>query len=293
MAIQYSGGTIVNYTFTDAGTRADLVAKLETQLGNAGWSTISGGGSSDVLMKSAVTAQGLSIRLRLYDPGSGNCPQFTIKNNAGTLTSSIAYLLPASAEWRIWACKYWFIMFRTGVTNRTTSRGVLAGGTIVGLPTNVLSIMGSDLDCGWMHFNGISDTDAVGHYSFRDRVATFSAAATAYGSSLYTSQMVNYTSSAHSTPSLATLRTTSYGAGGATDAVAWQDDSAPIIEPRIGWSSTSANTGQSKLKGFLADACILMKAVSGEATISNIDGHTWIAITDQGTNDGTLVCMVS
>ena len=122
MSIQYAGGTRINYTFTDAGTRLDLVNKLNAQLKLAGWSVISGDGTADVLMKTAVNPDGLSCRLRLYDPAANNCAQFTLKNNAGTLTSQIHYLLPGSWQWRIVANQYWFAMFRTTAANRNASR---------------------------------------------------------------------------------------------------------------------------------------------------------------------------
>jgi hypothetical protein len=273
MAIQYAGGTRVNYTFTDAGTRADLVSKLETKLGTAGWSTISGGGSSDVLMKSAVTPDGLSIRLRLYDPGSGNCAQFTIKNNAGTLTSQIHYLLPGSVEWRIIANKYWFLMFRTGAAARVAARGYLAGGTIW-VPSFVLTQMGSDLDCGFLLAHGVSDSDATIGVSWRNWLLD-----TRRASSLYTSFMIDV--SADGVPAQPYLMAPSVNINSTANiGVAWQGGDRHQMEALIAWAPGSTSTSSPTIKGQLFDAIVLSGKATGESTIT-FDGHTWIAVTDQ------------
>lgn len=275
MALQYAGGTRVNYTFTDANTRADLVAKLETQLGTAGWSTISGGGSSDVLMKSAVDANGLSIRLRLYDPGSGNCAQFTIKNNAGTLTSQIFYLLPGSFDWRIVANKYSFYMFRRGAAQRVASRAVLAAGTLW-VPSWVLTGMGSDLDAGWVMGNGASDTTTAAN-SWRNTLSNFTTTNSFRMSSLWTSYMNNYTVQNDTMP-----RFVLFQAVITVALTKWQDGSYPQVEAIIGWSADSSTTSvPCALKGQLYDGMLLTSLqAAGESTIT-FDGHTWIAITDQ------------
>lgn len=280
MSLQYAGGTRVNYTFTDAGTRADLVAKLETQLGNAGWSTISGGGSSDVLMKSAVTPDGLSIRVRLLEPGSGNCAQFTIKNNAGTLTSQIFYLLPGAFDWRIVANKFGFFMFRTGAAQRLASRAVLAAGTIW-VPSFVLSLMGSDLNCGWTMGNGASDTTAAAN-SWRNSLGLHTTTNTWRLSSLYTSYMNNYTVTNDAMPRFM-LAIHPHGSNIAYGVLKWQDDSYFQSEAVMGWSPDSTTSSiTSRWKGQLYDGMILTgaSAVVGESTVT-FDGHTWIAITDQ------------
>ncbi len=271
MAIQYAGGSRVNYTFTDAGTRADLVSKLETQLGNAGWSTISGAGTSDVLMKTAVTPEGLSVRARLYDPGSGNCAQFTLKKEDGS-ASSIAYLLPASAEWRIVANKYAFYMFRTTAAQKALARGILMGGTIWA-PSNIVAGL-NPLQLGWLMYTGSSDTDAVTKNSWRNRVGTWGSASP-YCSTLMNDFMVNYTAYTQSTPVLSILT----GTAGGVLPYRWLDDSRFLHEAWVAWSSTSGATGESKFVGQLHDAAIMTGTGTGESTVS-FDGHTWILITD-------------
>src|SRR4051812_47184678 len=98
MAIQYSG-TNYNSTFTcTTGTRQEIVTGLQTALTAAGWTVISGSGTGNVLMESATTPapQSLVMRVKLFDPGSGNCAQLVPRNQANThAMSNYLPLLPA------------------------------------------------------------------------------------------------------------------------------------------------------------------------------------------------------
>lgn len=276
MSIQYAGGTRVNTTFTDAGTRASLVSNLNTQLKNAGWSVISGDGTGDVLMKTAVTADGLSCRLRLLDPGSGNCAQFTLKNNAGTKTSQIHYLLPASAGWRIVANKFNFFMFRSGATQRNASRGVLYGGTIW-VPSYLVTYLGTDLDVGFIGGNGDSDTTQVnGHW--RTTLTYYSQ--TQWGSSLWLSNMINYGTGNAATPRIITATQGQFSTSWVPTNWDGSDDNRMLIEPLIYWSADTSSSSRPKLKGQLFDAVVMAGQYAGESLLS-FDGHSWISITDQ------------
>lgn len=276
MAIQYAGGTRVNYTFTDAGTRADLVSKLETQLGTVGWSTISGAGTGDVLMKSAVTPDGLSIRLRLYDPGSGNCAQFTMKNNANTLTSQVIYLLPASVNWRIVANKYGLAMLKSGAAYRAVGRAALFCGTIW-VPDYVLNVMGVDLDCGYIIGGGTSDTDTGNYATWRNHplFATSGVRATTLFRSFLLNQSASYGSGLPRL-SLASMQ------GDAAGMVAWEWEGGPRHgrEAVISWSPDNTTTTRPKIKGQVWDGLILSGKFDGEV-IRTFDGHSFITITDQ------------
>lgn len=288
MSLQYSGGTIVDTTFTSDGTRLNLVNNLNTQLKNAGWTAISGDGTGDVLMKSAVTAQGVSIRFRLLDPGSGNCAQVTMKNNAGTLTSAIGYILPSNGQsFRIWANKHWFAIYASGGVNQTAARWIYIGGTVVSLNTGQITSLGSDLDVGWAQYTGNSDSTTTGsNRTFRYSLweTTTGGSAVVYGSSLYASQMVNYTGDAHASPRLLTLWAAYPNVQGC---YRWQDNSNQQIEPLIAWSSSSSQSGETKIVGILSDAMVVGGAYVGESTIS-FDSHTWRAITNSAPVSGLI-----
>jgi hypothetical protein len=175
-SVLYSGGTIVNTTFTTTvGTRAEVVAGIETALTSAGWSTISGGGTGTVLMKSATTAspKSNSIRVRLNDPGSGNCAEVRIEDDSGTYASQNFYLLPAAGKvFRIIACQYNFFCF---TPQPSAAREFVCGGTLH-IPEFLESVTTGSL--GWMQGNAASDSDTSIRYTFRTRLGVYAAAFT-------------------------------------------------------------------------------------------------------------------
>lgn len=274
MSVQYSGGPYVNYPFTDAGTRLDLVNNLNAQLKEAGWSVISGDESADVLMKSAVTPAGLSVRLRLYDPGGGNCAQLFIKNNAGTLTSQAFYLLPESVGWRIVANPYWFGMFKSGAAYRNVGRSALFAGTIW-VPDSVATVMGSDLDCGFIQGVGSSDGDTGTSQSWRNRIAM---ADSMRASTLFRSFMLTGAYDNSGQPMLISPGPNCYQQGDSP--FEWEGGGRHDIEALIAWSPDGSTGTRAKIKGQLWDAMAMGGLFDGETTIS-FDGHTFIAVTDQ------------
>ncbi|HWR36362.1 MAG TPA: hypothetical protein VN622_10885 [Clostridia bacterium] len=291
MAIQYSGGTIVNTTFVSDGTRRQLVDQLAAALATAGWSYVSGSGTADVLMKTAVTPQGLSVRFRLYDSGAGNCAQFTMKNNAGTLTSAIAYMLPtAGRTFRIWANQYWFAMFASGAVYRSSPRNIMLGGTISGVPANILASLGADLDVGWFNWSGDTDTSVAFNFTFRDRLSSWGGTSNStYSASIWKSFLLNYSNYANSFPQFPMLVWYANG----TFCPNWDDGTVVQIDARIGWSATASINGTFRYKGFLSDAFVLGSMMNGESDLITFDGHTWMPITDQSASLATLYVMVS
>jgi hypothetical protein len=245
---------------------------LESALATAGWSTISGGGTGDVLMKTAVGPGGQSIRVRLLDPGSGNCAQITMKNNSGSLTSQTFFLLPESSSWRIVANKYSFYMFRTSAANRAAPRGVCMGGTIW-IPDFVLATMGSDFECGYMQGHATTDTDTTAGTSWRNSMDQ-----ARRNSSIWTGLVVDASANLNVAqpllmpPSLNSDNTANAG-------YRWQDGSLHQMEAIVGWAE-SGGGALCAFKGQLWDAMIVSGQAVGETTIT-FDGHTFIAITDQ------------
>lgn len=268
MAIQYSGGTIINTTFTSDGTRRNLVDNLAAALASAGWSYISGSGTGDVLMQSATTPQGLYIRFRIFDPGTGNCAQITMKDVSGTLTSAIGYMLPTSGkQFRIVANKYQFFFFSTGSDNRSTAREIALGGTLW-VPDFVFADLSPAFDLGWFGYTGVSDTTTTAINSFRLAPSMY------YGSTIYKTQLVNHTNGIP-LPGLVTLS----GTGNASYPYRWQTDALPTFEALMTFSSTGATNGEQKIVGAIWDAIQVAGPFVGESTIT-LDDRTWLAITD-------------
>ncbi len=127
MAIVYSGGPIINATFT-ATTRLSIVDNLKNQLVNANWTAT--GSSGDWVVTSALSPQSLQACVRLQDPGSGNCAQVTVRNAGGTLIGSTAkiFVYPSGNDYRVIANPYQFFLQEDNAPTSTNRRDFAAVG---------------------------------------------------------------------------------------------------------------------------------------------------------------------
>jgi hypothetical protein len=294
-SIIYSGGTIVDTTFTTTvGTRQEIVTALQTQLTAAGWSVISGGGSGNVLMKSATTAspKSNSIRVRLQDPGAGNCATLKIENDAGTLTSQAFFLLPAAGKvYKIIACQYNFFVY---TANPTAIREFACGGTLH-IPDHLDGVVTGSL--GWMHGN--SSTDAgVSAGSFRTVLSSWTNAA--YNSQIRNATLLNHNSAVGSAIAWQTLRVPSVGSAVqvSTGNIRWSDNAIVMTEALLGFG-IAATTDEPKWQGFIHNGMVTsLEFPADDRTITSWDGHSWAGITVNNTGSvllgrGTLFMAVT
>lgn len=158
MSIQYAGGTNV-FTTIAAGDRTTLVDNLKAQLVNAGWSVASGS-SGDWKLDSATTPRGHDVRLRVWDPGSGNCAELRIMNKAETLApAQSTFLLPGSGKtYYVIANKYQFFVY----TAYPSAAREVAICTVPCVPDFV-----STANCAMLMGNATSDTDTSIDGTFR------------------------------------------------------------------------------------------------------------------------------
>jgi hypothetical protein len=272
-AIQYSGTTIINTTFTQTlGTRREIVDNVSTQLQAAGW-TVATGSAGDITLKSLTTPQNYALRLRLYDPGgANNCAQLIPQSADGLIVGTYPmYLLPAVGKtWRIIANGYQVFVFTQGMT---AAREFVAAGTLwapTWLSLNALV---------WAHGNALTDATTTVAASYRTALnstgQTFILAGTWYWSASPASttggEQLVFPRSSTST------------------VYRWNDDSAMIAEPLMAWGMTSAGD-EAKLKGQLYDAAILSDTWISDQTIQ-FDSHNWYVLTNNNAA-GTLVLMV-
>lgn len=274
MAIQYSGGTLVNATFSPT-TRQHIVDNITTNLQTAGWSAISGtpGSSGDVTMESAATPAGAKIRFRFLEPGSGNCAQVTMKHSSGTPTSQIAYCLPSNT-WRIVADQYQFFAFMTGGSNATAARSQVLGGVLY--TPSFVSVSSGDA-VAWMQFVGTSDADTTAtRVSFRRMLRGGGSSSAAPNSNMFGSTLVETTSSQNGGLGMVVLQG-GYVAG--SSFYRWEDTTLLLYEPLVGWATGSAIGNEGRIKGQLWDAIVVSGAWTSETTVT-FDGHSFLAITD-------------
>jgi len=158
MATAFSGGTYVNTTFTGSSKSA-IISAIQTQLTNAGWSVASGGGTTNLLMKTALGADGSNQICVRFKDNSGTCVQVTLENVAGTLvqannTSTGGNLWPNSQTYTILASKYRFEIF---TSSKSARECVMAG--ILFIPSAMTSTVTT---AAYLMCNSQSDTDTTG-----------------------------------------------------------------------------------------------------------------------------------
>ncbi len=268
MAIQHPGGTIVNTTFT-GGTRAQIADAIKDALVAAGWTLVSSSGS-DHKLDSATTPQGLAIRVRVWDPGSGSCAQIRIMSkNEVIAPAQSAFLLPATGKtFRVIANKYQAFALVPGST--TVSRE-FAGFGVLYIPPHLAS---STTDAGWMVSNSRSDTDLSQGDSWRTRLAQIGGvwAVVFNGNGVGTG---NYGPGA---PRFAITGDPEYRPN---CMVRWGDDSYDIIDAVVGWGTTTWGD-EGKKRGLLWGALLLTASYAPDTTFTFDDGsgaHTFFVIT--------------
>ena len=215
------------------------------------------------------------MRVRVWDPGSGNCARFTIKNPAETLTSQEFWLLPnaGTKTWRIVANKYQFFIWTEG---NTAAREFIAFG-VLWIP----SFLSVTTICAWIQGNASSDTSTTIESSWRTQMGT-GAGTWPRCSMIVDSYLLNIGSSGKA----ASIRLFGVHPGlEDNNCIIWADDSRFLSDPLVGFGIT-AETEIAKLRGMLWGAVLLSGTQAGETTYT-FDGHNWIAATNNCVSDGT------
>lgn len=292
MAIQYSGGTNINTTFTNTtGTRREIVDGLVAALTSAGWSTFSGGGTGDVKMKTAITPQGNQIMLRIYDPGSGNCARlqlFTADNIRSQ--SDNVYLLPAVGKvWRVIACKYQFFIFVVG----SSAPRDFAMASAIYIPPFLNTLVTS---AGFLTGQSKTDTDTTSAGSFVRTMMT--AYHSSYGwqqngayiTNGFLFENANLTNGAAvGVANMAAPFLTNVYGGGYSTPYRWYDYSLRADDPLVGWGGASV-FDEALIRGQLWDAVLISEVFSADTTIS-FDSRTFWNMTanNQSTRHSVFV----
>lgn len=287
VATTYTGGTNVSASFVTS-TKANVRDNIETQLINAGWITISGSGTTNLLMQSATTPAGLRMRLRIRDNGN-TCLVLSLENITGSRqhassTNSGAQLNPGSSRnWRILANKYQMFLFEPG---GNVNRGFVG----LGVPWIPTWLYGSIWECIWMSNNAASDGDTTARGSLRGELGTRS------GNGTGNQQFIcngNYWEIANNTGDdrigLLNLLVMWQGCVISRNALTWyrwHDDAAIITEPLIAFALIGYGSEEGKIRGQLWDSFISMEQYAVDTT-TTVDGHNWWNVTNNqgGTND--------
>ncbi len=102
MSIVYAGGTIVNTTLTcAAGSAEEVLNWIVSCLVTAGWAIVSGEGTTEVILDSAVTPQSLKARMRIAKTSTSACSCY-LRSHVNNTEGSAVIL--ASAASRVYNC---------------------------------------------------------------------------------------------------------------------------------------------------------------------------------------------
>lgn len=299
MAIHYAGGTNVNTTFSNSSspTRREVVDGIVAALTTAGWSTVSGGGTGDVLMESATTPQGIKMRVEVKDPGSGNTARLYLKSSttAAAGTFGIGLLPQASKTWRVIANRYQAFVF---VPGSVAARDFCAFGSLYIPPTFADQIF----ECCWMWGSANGDSDTSSRPHFRTHLGAWVNFSTAEMCFILNGgfwEVGNGTNLNNSTafglPTLIWYQHSNVAMGCYPYAYRWHDDSSLVSEPYMAFGHS--NSDEAKIHGQLWDAIICTEAMGADVQFV-YDSHNFYAITHNnvGNNSasgrGTLLLVV-
>jgi len=281
-AIQYAGGTNINTTFT-GDTRTTIADGIKTAIAAAGWTTVSGV-SGNWIMQSALTPQNLQARVNLLDPGSGNCTQVIFRNVSGTKIGNPLWLLPAALKtFRVIANRYQFFVL---VPGSVVARDFVAGG-VPALPAFLNTII---TEAFWSEANSISDTDASGHTSFRNRLGHGATPA-------MNSLLCNGNLWSGNTQHIGNLGLIAQGSSYTNypSGYVWHNGNYLLYDALIGWGLT-LQTDPMQIRGYMYDAAVTSAVLAVDST-TTFDGHNWHSMqgyvgNGDDTQAGTLLVVV-
>lgn len=305
-----TGFARINTTFV-GNVKSDISTNLETILDSAGWTTVSGHATTNLLMQSGVTPDGLQMRLRIKDNG-GNCIALSIENRTSTLAqgnnsgNNGLFLLPGTLKnFRVIANKYQAFIFSTSFS---ASREFVYAG-VVALPPELSGII---TDCIVGGSNAQTDSDVAVRSSFRTGLDFDSGSA----SPLMPNQcfilngslsevandtfLLNGVTSVGNNGGPATLRLISTSgrgtASGNQSGYKWHDGASFINDAILAFGMATV-TDEGLARGYMWDACVVTDFFSADNTVTGMDSHNWWIVTQNniggsGDNRGTLFLVV-
>jgi hypothetical protein len=275
MAIEYAGGTTINTTFSGA-TRPNITSNLETQLLAAGWTVVSGSGTTDVKMQSATTPEGVGIRVRFRDPGSGTRVYFSIEGTTGSPSGANAANSPAlevgvGKTYRIIACKYnaWI------ATAGNVIREFVCFGTLW-MPSFLVGVVTDSL--GYLSSNVVNDASATVTVSLRGSNGATGCQMAIRGGSLLSKINLG-------TAQIADMHLTVPSNGRTDNGYRWDDNTENCAEPQLAWGLTNL-TDEAKIRGQIHNAVWFTDAFA-EGTPRTFDGRNWYCITNNNSGNAT------
>jgi len=268
----YTGQPVTVVEFTPS-TRADWVNNMISALLAAGWTQISGSGTDRVL-GSGTTPDNLRYKVRIWDPGSGNCARVGLRNWNETLLNDAEamYCFPGGVTWKVVASAYQFFAWVPGSTAGRMFVMATAPKLEPALNYNITS-------AAYLGSNGQDDSNTTSSVSLRDR--TYCGGRV--GMILNNDALFQWAQDVTRNLMLYTP------AGVNSDFREWIDGSRDVLEARVKFHPRTLP----KWLGYLWDAMLVYAVMAPDQTVT-WDGRTWISLTANNVTDNTLgtVCLL-
>jgi hypothetical protein len=281
MSLQYATGTNVHATVA-ADNKTTLIGNIQTQLTTAGWTVVSGGGTTDVRMACAATPQGNQIRVRIFD-GGGNCVRIRVMNVAETIVmTDSGYLLPATSKtFIINATRHQFAIWCGG--SDSTRDFVMVSAMYI--PTHLTGIT----TLAFLMSQSVNDTDTTDRGSFRVSTS-LRHPSNGFNGNFF--GLVNSTVMEHVGDGTTTARQGVPGlllprpADNTTtpQQAMWHDSSSFILEPLMGWGLSDINDPW-RIYGQIWNAAINTEAFTMDQVPTAFNGKNWINLTSNNTGN--------
>jgi len=285
MATQFAGGTYVNTTITSDGTINTMITAMQTQLTTAGWTVSSGGGTNNVLMKSAASAYPLQIQMR-FKNNSGTSMQISLADTTntylgGNTTTNGIHIYPNTTGtiFRILATQYWFCLMQTSVY--ATARTFAYGG-IIYVPSFITGVTNAAILIG----NSLTDASATLPNSWRQYPCITQNTApnfqVLWNTSLWDNANNEWNSIGYAgCPQLMCTCVTAFGTGGTLVSslpfgCRWASGADLTFDGYITWGQTTG-TDEPMIRGQLYDSLGILDPYNGDTT-STFGSHTWYNI---------------
>lgn len=275
-----TGNPRVSLILNQATTKQVLINWIEASLLRCGWTTISGSGTTNVLLQAGTTPQNLRFRLRLRDHSS-TCVHCSFENVSGTRVSTTSttaggIILPSNRPYRIIANKYQAFIMSEGALPSEQRSAVYFG--VPWIPSN---LVGTIYEAIWLYGNGANDTDNTGRAGFREILGTRSVSTATGNQSLLLNNTLweNNNNTGLDNIGMMTLLTLWQGARLTRNTFTWFrwfNNSQPMIDPLIAWGAT-ASTDEAKVRGMLWDSFIMTGFFAYETI--DTDGKKFYSIT--------------
>jgi len=287
-ATTYHGGANVNTTFVSS-SKQNVIDGIQTALTSAGWITISGGGTTNLLMQSSMSpaSQNLRTRVRVKDNGN-TCAVVSIENVSGSKAGSNSsvlggQLLPGTTKtWRVIANKYQAFVFVPSGANAREYVGF-------GVPYIPTFLQGTIYEAAWMQGNAASDSDTAIRGSFRSGLNSWW---NTNGSGNYQCLVNNsiFDSGNDGNSYAGTLGLQAMGSSNNQTTTSqyyrWHDGSAFIYDAVLMWG-TPTRSDEAKGRGQLWDCFISSESYTVDTTVASFDSHNWWNLTNNNNGSGT------